>query len=104
VGIDDPDAGLKGAYACNSEAKDTHDRNPQVEALLDQPSQEANSDKRKAIVWQIERILGEDVARPIIYHNRVSTCRPRASHGRRAPREAFSNNWRFEHIGLDKAR
>jgi peptide/nickel transport system substrate-binding protein len=104
VGIDDPDAVLKGAYACNSEANYTQYCNRQVEALLDQQSQEANLDKRKPIVWQIERILAEDVARPIIYHNRASTCWHAHLKGYVHHQNSIYNNWRFEHIWLDKER
>src|SRR5690349_20630319 len=70
VGIDDPDAVLKGAYACHSEANYTQYCTPEVDKLLDRKSQEADIEKRKVIVWEIEHVLAEDVARPIIYHNR----------------------------------
>ena len=32
---------------------------------------EADQEKRKQLVWEIERQLAEDVARPVLYHNRV---------------------------------
>ena len=35
---------------------------------------EADQDKRKKLVWEIERRLAEDVARPVLYHNRSGTC------------------------------
>jgi peptide/nickel transport system substrate-binding protein len=104
VGIDDPDAVLKGAYACNSEANYTQYCSPHVEALLDQQSREADIDKRKAIVWQIERILADDVARPIIYHNRASTCWHAHLKGYVHQENSIYNNWRFEHIWLDRQR
>jgi peptide/nickel transport system substrate-binding protein len=102
VGIDDPDAVLKGAYACNSEANYTQYCTPEVDKLLDQQSQEADIEKRKALVWQIERILAEDVARPIIYHNRASTCWHAHLKGYVHQENSIYNNWRFEHIWLDK--
>ncbi len=74
VGIDDPDAVLKGAYSCKSEANYTGYCTPHVEKLLDEQSQETDVEKRKKMVWEIERILTEEVARPIIYHNRSGTC------------------------------
>jgi peptide/nickel transport system substrate-binding protein len=104
VGIDDPDAVLKGAYACNSEANYTQYCRPEVEALLERQSQEADVDKRKSMVWEIERILAEDVARPIIYHNRASTCWHAHLKGYVHQENSIYNNWRFEHIWLDKAR
>jgi peptide/nickel transport system substrate-binding protein len=102
VGIDDPDAVLKGAYACNSEANYTQYCTGEVDKLLDQQSQEADVEKRKALVWQIERILAEDVARPIIYHNRASTCWHAHLKGYVHQENSIYNNWRFEHIWLDK--
>ena len=32
--------------------------------------------KRKKLVWEIDRKLQEDEARPIIFHNRNATCWP----------------------------
>ena len=68
AGIDDPDGVLKMGFACKSEANFSQYCNPEVDKLLDQQSQEPDLAKRKAIVWKIERILVEDVARPIIFH------------------------------------
>jgi peptide/nickel transport system substrate-binding protein len=35
---------------------------------------EGDANKRKELVWEIERRLAEDGARPIIFYNRVATC------------------------------
>lgn len=102
VGIDDPDAVLKGAYACNSEANYTQYCTPEMDKLLDRQSQEADIDKRKAIVWEIERVLAEEVARPIIYHNRSSTCWHAHLKGHVHHENSIYNNWRFDHTWLDK--
>jgi peptide/nickel transport system substrate-binding protein len=102
VGIDDPDAVLKGAYACNSEANYTQYCTPQVDKLLDEQSQQPDAEKRKAIVWEIERVLAEDVARPIIYHNRSGTCWHPHLKNYVHQENSIYNNWRFEHVWLDK--
>ena len=102
VGIDDPDAVLKGAYACNSEANYTNYCTPQVDKLLDEQSQEADIEKRKKIVWEIERVLAEDVARPIIYHNRSGTCWHAHLKNYVLNENSIYNNWRFEEVWLDK--
>ena len=57
---------LKENYACGSENNFAKYCNPEVEQLLDRQSQEADAGKRKALVWEIERRLAEDVANPII--------------------------------------
>ena len=102
VGIDDPDAVLKGAYACKSEANYTRYCDPKVEALLDQQSQERDIEKRRKLVWDIERILAEDTARPIIYHNRAATCWQEHVKGHTHHENSLYNNWRFDTVWLDK--
>ena len=102
VGIDDPDAVLKGAYACNSEANYTQYCTPTVDKLLDAQSQEADIEKRRAIVWEIERVLAEDVARPIVYHNRSATCWHPHLKSFVLHENSIYNNWRFENVWLDK--
>lgn len=102
VGIDDPDAVMKGAYACKSEANYTKYCNPEVEKLLDEQAQEFDTEKRKKVVWEIERILAEDVARPIIYHGRATTCWQPHFKGHVLQSNSIYNNWRFDEVWLDK--
>ena len=66
VGVDDPDVNLYENYSCNSERNLTQYCNKDVDALIDKQSQETDAGKRKQIVWEIERKLAEDLARPII--------------------------------------
>jgi peptide/nickel transport system substrate-binding protein len=102
VGIDDPDATLKGGFACKAEANYTGYCNSEVEALLDTQSRESDIAKRKQIVWQIERILAEDVARPVIYHGRAATCWHPHLKGHVLHANSIYNNWRFDQVWLDK--
>src|SRR5436853_4646511 len=74
VAVDDPDVNLYENFACNSERNLTQYCNKEVDALIDKQSQEADVDKRKQLVWEIERKLAEDVARPIILYGRAATC------------------------------
>ena len=48
--------------------------NAEVDKLIDQQSAEADPAQRKQLVWQIERRLAEDGARPIIFYPRGGTC------------------------------
>ena len=48
--------------------------NPEIDELIDQQSAEANQEKRRRLVWEIERKLAEDGARPIIFYNRGASC------------------------------
>ena len=58
VGVDDPDVNLYENYSCNSERNFTQYCNKEVDALIDKQSQETDVDKRKQIVWEIERQAG----------------------------------------------
>jgi peptide/nickel transport system substrate-binding protein len=102
VGIDDPDAVLQGAYACKSEANYTKYCNPEVEKLLGEQEREFDTEKRKQIVWNIERILADDVARPIIYHGTGTTCWHPHFKGFTLQGNSIYNNWRFDGVWLDK--
>jgi peptide/nickel transport system substrate-binding protein len=102
AGIDDPDGVLKMGFACRSEANFSQYCNPEVDQLLDQQSREPDVAKRKATVWKIERILVEDVARPIIFHGIGATCWHPHFKGHVQHENSIYNNWRFEHVWLDK--
>jgi peptide/nickel transport system substrate-binding protein len=101
-GVDDPDVNLVENYSCKSERNYTSYCNPLVEKLIEQQSQETGVTARKKIVWQIEKILVEDAARPIISHNRAATCWHPYLKGLVLQQNAIYNNWRFEDVWLDK--
>ena len=63
---------------------------------------EADQEKRKQLVWEIDRKLQEDVARPIIFHNRAATCWQPAGQGLTLMVNSIYNGWRFEDVWLDK--
>jgi peptide/nickel transport system substrate-binding protein len=102
VGIDDPDVVLKASYACKSEANYTKYCNPEIEKMLEAQSQEADIEKRRKMVWEIESKLIADVARPIIYHGRSATCWHPHLKGHVLHENSIYNNWRFEQVWLDK--
>ena len=102
VAIDDPDVTLGGAFACKSNVNRTKYCNPKVDELLIKQSQEADSTKRKQIVWEIERIVANDGVRPLLYHNRSATCWRNHVKGYVHQLNSLYNNWRFERVWLDK--
>src|SRR6202045_2586724 len=65
-GVDDPDAYFFEHYACGSERNYTNYCNPTVEKMFVQQSEEADQEKRRKLVWDIDKILTEDGARPIV--------------------------------------
>jgi peptide/nickel transport system substrate-binding protein len=100
--VDDPDVNLVENYACKSERNYTGYCNARVDALLAKQSQEADLEKRKRIVWEIERTLAEDTARPIIFHGHEATCWHPHVKGLLKHENTTYNNWRFESVWLDK--
>ena len=65
-GVDDPDAYFYEHYACGSERNYTNYCNPELEKLYEKQSMEPDQEKRKQIVWEIDKVLTEDGARPIV--------------------------------------
>ena len=101
-GIDDPDAVLKLNYACGSEANFTGYCKPDIERMLDQQSQEIDPDKRRAIVWDIERRLVHDIARPMLYQEKYATCWHPHVKDFVQPINSIYNNNHFERVWLDR--
>ena len=54
------------------------------------------------MVWEIDRKLQEDVARPIIYHERSATCWHPHLKGYTQMVNSSYNGFRFEDLWLDK--
>jgi peptide/nickel transport system substrate-binding protein len=100
--LDDPDPTFYANYVCGAEANYTGYCNPEFDQLVDQQSMETDQRKRKQLVWEIERKLAEDGARPIIYYNRGGTCwRPQVK-GLTIMVNSIFNSWRMEDVWLDK--
>lgn len=102
VSVDDPDGNLVENYSCNSERNYTHYCNAEVDKLLAAQSRELDREKRRKIVWDIERILVEDAARPIILHGLSGNCWQPYVKGYVAHDNSIYNNTRFEDTWLDK--
>jgi peptide/nickel transport system substrate-binding protein len=66
VSVDDPEGNIVENYSCRSERNYTQYCNPDVDRLLAAQSRELDKSKREKLVWDIERILAEDAARPSI--------------------------------------
>jgi peptide/nickel transport system substrate-binding protein len=101
-GIDDPDQTFYENYACHSESNWDGYCNPKIDELFDRQSMETDQDKRKQLVWDIERRLAEDVARPVLYHNRSATCWQPYVKGYEPMINSIYNGLRFEDVWLDK--
>ena len=101
-GVDDPDQTYFEHYACKSERNYTGYCNPEIEKLFPVQSRETDLEKRKKIVWEIDRqLLADGASRSIMWNARRAAGSPtsRAS-GRWSTASTTAS--RFEDIWLDK--
>jgi peptide/nickel transport system substrate-binding protein len=99
---DDPDAMLYENYACGGVGNYNGYCNPEIDKLIEQQSIEANQEKRKRLVWEIERRLVEDDAKPLVYFNRGGVCWDPKVKGLTVMVNSIYNGWRMEDVWLDK--
>ena len=102
LAVDDPDVNFVENYTCSSERNYNKYCSPEVERLIALQSREEDHEKRKAIVWQIERKLAEDVARPVIHFQRAATCWYPWVKGLVLHQNSIYNGARFEDVWLDR--
>ena len=101
-GVDDPDQQFLENYTCGAQRNYTGYCNKEIDALILRQSEEPDQDKRRKLVWEIDRRLQEDIARPIIYHGRGATCwNPRVKNLTLMVNSIY-NGWRFEDVWLAK--
>jgi peptide/nickel transport system substrate-binding protein len=101
-GVDDPDQQFFENYGCGSERNYTGYCNPVLEKLFNEQSAIADQEQRKKLVWEIDKKLQEDGARPIIYHFRAATCMQPQVKGLTIMVNSQYNGWRFEDVWLDR--
>ena len=100
--VDDPDQNFYEYYACGSARNFTQYCNKNLEPLFDRQSMETDVARRRTMVWEIDRKLQEDLARPILYHNKAATCWQPWLHGI-TPMVNSVYNWpRFQDVWLDR--
>jgi peptide/nickel transport system substrate-binding protein len=101
-GVDDPDQQFYENYGCGSERNYTGYCNRELETLFEKQSMEPDQEKRKRLVWDIDKKLQEDGARPIIYHFRAATCWQPQLKGVTIMVNSQYNGWRMEDWWLDR--
>src|SRR5712671_76239 len=58
-GVDDPDQALYEVYTCNAEANYDGYCSPELDKMVDRQSMEFDQNKRKQLVWEIEKKLAD---------------------------------------------
>jgi peptide/nickel transport system substrate-binding protein len=100
--VDDPDQQFFENYGCGSERNYTAYCNRELEALFVEQSTIADQDRRRKLVWEIDRKLQQDGARPILYHTRLATCMQPQVKGLTVMVNSQYNGWRMEDAWLDR--
>ncbi|MEZ0303302.1 MAG: ABC transporter substrate-binding protein [Hyphomicrobiaceae bacterium] len=101
-GLDEPDQAFYENYVCGSESNWDGYCNPEIDKAIEAQSREPDQEKRKNMVWDIERRLAEDVARPVLYHNRSGTCWHPYVKGFSPMINSIYNGMRMEDVWLDR--
>ena len=101
-GVDDPDQQFFENYGCGSERNYTGYCNAELENLFIEQSTIANQERRQHLVWEIDKKLQEDGARPIIYHTRAATCMQPQLKGLTVMVNSQYNGWRMEDVWLER--
>jgi len=98
----DPDQSLYLSYKCGGELNYNGYCNPEVDELIDRQSVETDQAKRKRLIWEIEKKLAEDGARPIIFYDRRATCWLPQVKGFTIMVNSIFNGARMEDVWLDR--
>jgi peptide/nickel transport system substrate-binding protein len=98
----DPDPILDLNYGCGASLNWDGYCNPEVDRLIEQQSIEGDQDRRKQLVWAVERKLAEDAVRPIIFYSRGGTCWQPYVKGLTIMVNSIFNGNRREDVWLDK--
>lgn len=102
TGIDDPDVMFFENYTCGSERNYTGYCNPELEKQFHRQSMMTDFDSRRKLVWEIDKALQEDGARPVIYHEKGGTCWWPQVKGLKLAVNSIYNHWRFDDVWLDR--
>ena len=100
--VDDPDVNFYESYVCGAQRNWTGYCNPEVDRLVDQQSVEPDRQKRKQLVWEIERKLANDDARPILFYTRAAHCWKPELKGLTVMVNSIYNGNRFEDLWLEQ--
>jgi peptide/nickel transport system substrate-binding protein len=100
-GVDDPDQQFFENYACGSLRNYSGYCNPELDKKFVEQSQMTDQEARKKLVWEIDKRLQEDGARPIIFHAVNATCMQPKVKGLTIMVNSIFNGWRMEDVWLD---
>jgi peptide/nickel transport system substrate-binding protein len=100
--VDDPDAMFYENYVCGAPRNYTGYCNREIDRRVEEQSRQTDPDRRKQMVWEIEKQLVEDDARPIVFYGRIATCWQPQVKGLVNMVNSIYNGARFEDLWLDR--
>src|SRR4029077_203628 len=103
-GVDDPDQMFYENYVCGALRNYAGYCNPELDKLVNQQSIEVNPEKRKQLVWQIERVLAEAGVRSVLFYPAAASCWRPWVKDLTLMTNSIYNGWRMEDVWLDKKR
>ena len=74
----------------------------ELDALIDRQSMESEPEKRRRLVWDIEKKLIEHDVRPVLFRPRATVCNQPWVKGMTQMVNGIHNGSRFEDVWLDK--
>jgi peptide/nickel transport system substrate-binding protein len=101
IGPDDPDANFYENYRCGSPRNYTDYCNELVDSMMDKQSQELDPKKRLQLVWDLQKKLEEEGARPVMgWRIDYFTHWPYVKN--LVPHQSIYNYGRMQEVWLDK--
>ena len=97
-GLDEPDQKFYETYVCGADRNYTGYCNDEI----DRQSMEAAPERRRKLVWEVERRLAEDASRPILLYSRFATCTQPQLKSLTTMTYSRFNGWPMEDVWLDK--
>ena len=99
--VDDPDVYFYENFKCGTSRNYTDYCSEQTDKLIDAQSQELDRDRRTKLVWEIQRKLEADVARPMLgWRNEYFTQWPYVRN--LVPHHSLYNYGRMQDVWLDR--
>jgi peptide/nickel transport system substrate-binding protein len=102
TGVDDPDQMFAENFTCEAARNYTGFCNAEFDRLVNAQSAESDPQKRKEIVWQLERILADAAIRPVLFYPAGASCQQPYVKGLTIMVNSIYNGWRMEDVWLDR--
>ncbi|HYU13183.1 MAG TPA: ABC transporter substrate-binding protein [Stellaceae bacterium] len=100
--LDDPDQQFYENFVCGADRNYGGYCNPELDRLVDQQSMETDLEKRRHLVWEVERRLVEENVRPVIFYPRAAICLQPRVKGLTLMVNSIYNGSRLEDVWLDR--